>query len=226
MKKRLGKRFDQPVNCRNSLQNINEKYLSITILSCPSYPEKSVRLSYFLAASEYFSELDCFDHDIALNLRPNGGLIGIDNSSLDKYLKVSKILRLHAFLHDAGGFIFGTYNQGPGYTYMLPWISSNCFSGHLSGIFFCLYIKIFHLSIFSLIVMLSSKTVVLDVEGFRQRNEIFIVKEFGICSEDYLDCVSFLPPTSLCEFTTQQQQSFGWLRAKLHGMDWDIGNYP
>ena len=100
-------RFDQPVPYRNCLENIHDKYLSIST----SYPEKSVRLNYFLAASEYFSELDCFDHDIALKLRPYGGLIGIDNSSLDKYLKVSKILRLHAILHDAGGFIYEIYNR-------------------------------------------------------------------------------------------------------------------
>ena len=84
--------FDQPVVCRNCLENIHETYLSIST----SYPEKSVRLNYFLAASETFSELDCFDHDIALRMRPYGGLIGIDNSSLNKYPKVSKILRLHA----------------------------------------------------------------------------------------------------------------------------------
>ena len=58
-------RFDQSVNSRNCLQNIHEKYLSISAF----YPEKSVRLNFFLAASEYFSELDCFDHDIALKLR-------------------------------------------------------------------------------------------------------------------------------------------------------------
>ena len=140
-------RFDQPVLCRNCLENIHDKNLSIST----SYPEKSVRLNYFLAASEYFSELDCFDHDIALKLRPYGGLIGIDNSSLDKYLKVSKILRLHAILHDAGAFIYEIYNQGPGYFYMLAWKNSNCFRGNLSGILFCLYIKIFCTSIFPLL---------------------------------------------------------------------------
>ena len=74
--------------------------------------------------------------------------------------------------------------------------------------------------------MLSSKTVVLDVEGFRHRKEKFIVEEFGICTEDYLDCVSFLPPTSYSELTAQQKQSFSWLSRNLHGIDWDIGNYP
>ena len=38
--------------------------------------KKSVRLNYFLAASVYFCELDRFNHDIALFLRPYGGLIG------------------------------------------------------------------------------------------------------------------------------------------------------
>ena len=73
--------------------------------------------------------------------------------------------------------------------------------------------------------MLRSKTVVLDLEGFRQRNEKFIVKEYGICTEDYLDCVSFLPPTSFCVLTTQQKQSFSWSSRNSHGIDWDIGNY-
>ena len=72
--------------------------------------------------------------------------------------------------------------------------------------------------------MLSSKTVVLDVEGFRHRKEKFIVKELGVCTEDYLDCVSFLPPTSYSELTTQQEQSFSWLTRNLHGIEWDTGN--
>ena len=74
--------------------------------------------------------------------------------------------------------------------------------------------------------MLSSKTVVLDVEGFRHRKEKFIVKELGVCTEDYLDCVSFLPPTIYSELTTQQKQSFSWLTRNLHGIEWDTGNYP
>ena len=42
--KRLGICFDQPVLCRNCSENIHDKYLSIST----SYPEKSVRLNYFL----------------------------------------------------------------------------------------------------------------------------------------------------------------------------------
>ena len=59
--------------------------------------------------------------------------------------------------------------------------------------------------------MLSSKIVVLDVEGFRHRQEKFILEELGVCTDDYLDCMSFIPPTSYRELTAQQKQSFGWL---------------
>ena len=74
--------------------------------------------------------------------------------------------------------------------------------------------------------MLSSKTVVVDVEGFRHRKEKFIVKALDVCFEDYLDCASFLPPTSYRELTNQQKQSFSWLTRNLHGIEWDTGNYP
>ena len=73
--------------------------------------------------------------------------------------------------------------------------------------------------------MLSSKTVVLDVEGFCHRKVKFIVKELDVCTEDYLDCVSFLPPTSCSELTLQQTQSFSCLNRILHGIEWDTGNY-
>ena len=73
--------------------------------------------------------------------------------------------------------------------------------------------------------MLSSQTVVLDFEGFRHRKENFIVKELGVCTDDYLGCVSFLPPTSCSELATQQKHSFGWLTRNLHGSEWDTGNY-
>ena len=53
-----------------------------------------------------------FVHDISLKLRHHGGLIGIDNSSLDKYLRTSKNLRLHAKLDDAGVFIQELYDLG------------------------------------------------------------------------------------------------------------------
>ena len=74
--------------------------------------------------------------------------------------------------------------------------------------------------------MLSSKTVVLDIEGFRHRKEKFIVKELGICTEDYNDCVLFSPPSKFSDLTIPQKTSFNWLFKNLNGLDRNSGNYP
>ena len=46
-------------------------------------------------------------------------------------------------LHDAAGSVKSTTCKGPGYCYVLPSIPSSCFLGHVTGLFFCLYVKIF-----------------------------------------------------------------------------------
>ena len=122
------------------LQIIYEIYLTVKKI----YPENSDRRNYFLAACSlfFFSSKNDLNYDVAIKLRPYGGLIGIDDSSLDKYLKDSKILRLHAILHDAAGFVDEVYNTGPTYCYILPWKCNSSLIGHLSGITFCLFVKL------------------------------------------------------------------------------------
>ena len=122
------------------LEIIHEIYLTVK----KTYPENSDRRNYFLAACSvfFFSSENELNYDVAIKLRPYGGLIGIVDSSLDKYLKDSKILRLHAILHDAAGFVDEVYNTGPTYCYMLPWKCNSSLIGHLSGITFCLFVKL------------------------------------------------------------------------------------
>ena len=74
--------------------------------------------------------------------------------------------------------------------------------------------------------MLSSKSVVLDLEGFRFKKEHFIVKELGVCTEDYKDCVLFSPPSKFRDLSPQQKSSFCWLTKNLHGLNWNLENYP
>ena len=66
----------------------------------------------------------CLDPDIdleaTLKLRPYGGLIGNDNSSLDNFFESFKLLRPHTILHDASDFIAEYSYKGPGHSYMLP----------------------------------------------------------------------------------------------------------
>ena len=95
----------------------------------------------FLAVCSYL------DPDLELvtacKLRPYGGLIGIDNSRLDKYLKNSKTMRFHAVLHDACGFVHEHCRKGPGYIYAFNLPIDHYLLGHLSGLFFCTCVKWF-----------------------------------------------------------------------------------
>ena len=83
--------------------------------------------------------------------RPYGGLFGIDNSSLDKYFKSYKTLRLHAILHNASGIVFEYSEKGPGYSSVLPCPVTNEYLGHVTGLAFCLYVKTFESNFFSLL---------------------------------------------------------------------------
>ena len=77
---------------------------------------------YFLATCQYLDP--DLDLDIAVKMRPYGGLIRIDNSSLDLYFKSYKILRLHAILHDASGFVF-EYSEKRTRLFVCPTLSSD-----------------------------------------------------------------------------------------------------
>ena len=127
------------------LKNIHEIYKQTKV----DYPEHSERFVYFLAACLYLDpEINL---EIVLKLRPYGGLIGIDNSSLDTYLKSYNFLRLLAILHDASGFIAEHRQKGPGYSYVLPCPITNAYIGHMTGLMFCLFVKTFKRNLFNLL---------------------------------------------------------------------------
>ena len=127
------------------LKNIHEIYEQIKV----DFPDYSERFVYFLATCLYL------DPDVnletALKLRPYVGLIDIENSSSDTYLKSYKFLRLHAILHDASGFIAEYRQKGPGYSYVLPCPITNAYIGHLTGLTFCLFVKKFKKNLFNLL---------------------------------------------------------------------------
>ena len=112
------------------LENIPEFYLQIK----NNYPKYGESFLYFLAACQYLDP----DNDMGptLKLRPYGGLIGIDKSSLDNYLKSFKKLRLHAMLHKKAGFIAEYSHKGPEYSYVLSCPIRNEYLGHITGLAF------------------------------------------------------------------------------------------
>ena len=74
---------------------------------------------------------------------PSGGLNGYEKSCMDYFFANSKIFRVHAVLHDSAGSVKSTTKRGPGYCYFAPSLPSSNFLGHVTGINFCLYVKIF-----------------------------------------------------------------------------------
>ena len=71
------------------LEIIHEIFITLK----KTYPENTNRRNYFLVACSlfFFSTTNDINYDVAIKLRPYGGLIGIENASLDKYLSDSKI---------------------------------------------------------------------------------------------------------------------------------------
>ena len=112
-----------------------------------TFKHKSVRKNLFLSA--------CFCWDSGLSLREMdqkykfGGLIGYGNSCLDSVFHYSKVIRLHAILHDAAGAVQAHSGKGPGYCYMIGRGPNFCLLGHVTGLLLCLYVKLFLPSIFN-----------------------------------------------------------------------------
>ena len=101
----------------------------------------SVRENLFLIACL------CWDSGLLLRQMDQyfkfGGLIVYGNSCLDSLLRYSKVFRLHAILHDAAGAVRTHSGEGPGYCYLIRRGPNSCLLGHVTGLLFCFYIKLF-----------------------------------------------------------------------------------
>lgn len=123
------------------MKNIfNLKFAVVNSLISESYPKNSPRKNFFLTV--------CYllDDDISIDVMndeyPYGGLIGYGNSSMDCLLSWSKIFRLHAALHDAAGSVKTKSGKGPGYCYTLKNFPNSFLLGHVTGLAYCVYLKI------------------------------------------------------------------------------------
>ena len=198
------------------LKITHENYLFVSEV----YPAYSERYLYFLATCLHLDPN--IDLNIALKLLPYGGIIGIDNSSLDKYLKSFKILRLHAILHHAAGFVHEFSKKG-----LIRFALSSHKRVSWSRDWPCILFlrENFQKAIVQYVGMLKSRAVVLDFEGFWKKSG-FIVKELAIATENFIDIISFLPPNSYRTLSSNDQKSYQWVSKFLHGLLWETGDYP
>ena len=154
-----------------------------------SFEHNSVRKNLFLSACvcwESRHTLREMDQKYYL-----GGTIGYGNSYLELFFRHFKIFRLHAILHDAAGAVRAHSGKGPGYCYMIGRKPNSCLLGHVIGLLFCLYVKIFLPSVFNSVDFWNSMScIVLDIE-LTEKN---IIKELGLCFDGSVRGFSFCPP--------------------------------
>ena len=106
-----------------------------------TFEHNSARKNFFLSA--------CFFWDSRLSLHEMdqknkfGGLVGYGISHLDSVFRNSKLFRLHAILHAAAGAVRSNTGEGPGYCYMIGRGPNSCRLNHMTGLLFCLYVKLF-----------------------------------------------------------------------------------
>ena len=178
-----------------------------------SFEQNSVRKNLFLSA--------CFCWDSRPSLHEMdqknkfSELIGYGNSYLDSVFRYSKVFRLHAKLHDVAGAVRSHSGRGPGYCYVIGRGPNSCLLGHVIGLLFCLYVKLFLPSIFNSVdFWISMSLVLLDTE-LTEKNTI---KELGLFIDGSLQRFSFCPPKS---FKPNKQTS--WNTKHLHGIAWSGG---
>ena len=176
-----------------------------------SFEHNSVRKNLFLSA--------CFYWDSRLSLREMdqkyifGGTIGYGNSYLELLFRQFKLFRLHTILHDAAGAVRAYSGKGPSYCYMIGRGLNSCLLGHVTGLLFCFYLKIFQT--FKTVDFWNSMScIVLDIE-LTEKN---IIKELRIYIDGSVQGFSFCPPTS---FKTNKQTT--WNTSHLHGIAWSSG---
>ena len=178
-----------------------------------SFEHNSVRKNLLVCA--------CFRSDSRLSLSEMdqkfkfGGLIGYGKSYLDSILRYSKVFRLYAILHDAAGAVRAYSGKGPSYCYMIGRRPNSCLLGHVTGLLFSLYVKLFLPSIFKSVDFWSIMSwIVIDME-LTEKN---IIKELGLFIDGSLQGFSFCPPKT---FTPNKQTT--WNTRHLYGIAWSSG---
>ena len=125
------------------LVNIFRYYLSLKI----SFRHNSAPKNLFLSACYIWND------KVSLGEMHQkfqfGGPIGYGYSLSDSILCYSKVFRLHAILYDAAGAVRSHTGKGLGYCYTIGQGPKSCLLGHVTGLLFCLYVKIFVSSIFN-----------------------------------------------------------------------------
>ena len=183
-----------------------------------SFEHNIVRKNLFLSACF------CWDSKLSLDKMDQkfkfGGTIGYGDSYLEFLFRHFKVFRLHAILHDAARAVRTHSGKGSDYCYMIERGPNSCLLGNVTGLLFCLYVKLFLPSIFNSVDFWSSmSSIVLDIE-LTEKN---IIKELVLYIDGSLQEFSFCPskpfkPNKQATWNTSHVHGFAWSGGKLFMM--------
>ena len=144
-----------------------------------------------------------------------GRLIGVVSSCLNSVFWYLKVIRLHAILHNAAGAVRSHSGKGPRYCYMIGPGPNFCLLGHVTGLLFWLYVKLFFPSIFISVDFWSSISFfVVDIE-LTEKN---IIKELRLFIDGFVQGFSFCPPK-----TINPNKKTTWNTSRLSEIAWSSG---
>ena len=94
-----------------------------------------------------------------------GGTFGYGDSYLEALSCQIQVIRLYAILQDAARAVPTYSGKGPGYCYTTGRGPSFCLLGHVTGVFFCLYVKLFEPHLFNSVDFWSIMScIIVDIE--------------------------------------------------------------
>ena len=106
-----------------------------------------------------------------------GGTIGYGDLYLTSLFRRFKLFRLDAVIHDAAGAVLAHSNKELGYCFKIGRRLSSCLLGHVTGLLFCLHVKLFLPFIFNSVEFWSSMScIVLDIEPAEKK----VMKLLGV----------------------------------------------
>ena len=142
------------------------------------------------------------------------GTIGYGNSYLEFLFRRFKIFRLHAIPNDAAGAVRAHSGKVLSYRYKNGRGPKPCLLGHVTGQFFCLYVKLFLPFDFNCVDFCNSVScIVLD-------NELADINDFKALGVFWQDSSGILASSRKKYKLTEQAL---WCARSLHGLVWDCG---
>ena len=146
------------------------------------------------------------------------GTIGYGDSYLHYFFCRSKVIWLHAKVHDAAGAVRPRSGKSPGYCYMIGRGPVSCLLGHVTGLHLCLYVKLLLVSIFNSVNFCSSMScIVLDVE-LAGKNHLKKVLEFLLLG-------LFRDTHYVSQKSTKPTNQTVWCLRNWYGLLWNGGRF-